>query len=202
MSFVTPTSDPHHDHSVRRRIKEMQKEIKKKNHGLGDSGKPVIISSISLEPDRSLQRHRDKGELGLPERIAGKCPGRFQTEVRRKVELHCHGNASGISGQGQLVLRKALKMWCTCKPSLTSSMPLSCRRETTEKSDLGRHQPCGISLRGCHFLHIHPIFFHVQEQQNSPKPLRFRYFTAVIQHEIKVQKPSFFTSSNIGQLPT
>lgn len=30
MSFVTPTSDPHHDHSVRRRIKEMQKEIKKK----------------------------------------------------------------------------------------------------------------------------------------------------------------------------
>lgn len=31
MSFVTPTSDPHHDHSVRRRIKEMQKEIKKKS---------------------------------------------------------------------------------------------------------------------------------------------------------------------------
>lgn len=29
MSFVTPTSDPHHDHSVRRRIKEIQKEIKK-----------------------------------------------------------------------------------------------------------------------------------------------------------------------------
>lgn len=53
MSFVTPTSDPHHDHSVRRRIKEIQKEIKK-NHGLGDSGKPVIISSISLETDRSL----------------------------------------------------------------------------------------------------------------------------------------------------
>lgn len=53
MSFVIPTSGPHHGHSVRRRIKEMKKEIKK-NHGLGASGKPIIISSISLETHRNL----------------------------------------------------------------------------------------------------------------------------------------------------
>lgn len=51
----------------------------KKTHGFGDSGSPVIISSISLGTLKPGW-HRDKGELGLSERtsqIAGECPEGF-----------------------------------------------------------------------------------------------------------------------------
>lgn len=61
MSFVTPTSDPHHDHSVRRRIKEMQKEIKKKSWIGGLRKASYNLKHFSRTRQKPVEAQRQRG---------------------------------------------------------------------------------------------------------------------------------------------